>query len=165
MAKMNVEELFRMYYRPLCLYASHFLGDLDACEEVVQAGFAAFWEKVQKGEDPDSPKSYLYVTVRNQCINALRRKPLPGMDAVPLDPDVLPDEADVDRSFEEAGIWTAIERLPKRRREILLMNKRDGIPADEIAAHFGISERTVQNQVSLALKALRRGMKRADLLK
>ena len=145
------------------MYASHFLEDLDSCEEVVQAGFVAYWEKVRAGKEPENPRAYLYATVRNGCLNALRRRWLAGERDVPVDLEGVPDEEAVERSFEEARIWTAIDALPERRREILLMSKRDGVPPEEIAEHFGISERTVRNQISRALQALRRGAKKVYL--
>ena len=69
----------------------------------------------------------------------------------------LPDEEIVDRSFVWARLWTAIDRLPAKRREILLLSKRDGLSYSEIAARMGISENTVHNQLSKALQTLRQG--------
>jgi len=167
MKPADVDELFRMYYRPLCLYASHFLGDLDACEEVVQAGFAAFWERVQEGMEPQDPRAYLFVTVRNRCAGMLLERELMGgyvtAAEIAVAPEVEVDEEEMERGVEEARVWTAIDRLPPRRREILLMSRRDGVPAEEIAEQFGISVRTVRNQVSRALRALRRGAKKVYL--
>lgn len=154
---MDIDELFMRYYRPLCLYASHFLPTLDACEEIVQGTFIAFWEKVQAGEAPIHPKPYLYATVRNRCLNAVRRQQLAGVDIMDIDLDGLSAEEAAEQSQDEAEIWEAIDKLPSRRREILLMNIRDGIPTHEIAECFGISERTVRNQLYRALGALRRG--------
>ena len=41
----EIESFFRMYYRPLCLYALHYLGDPDAVEDVVQECFTALWRQ------------------------------------------------------------------------------------------------------------------------
>ena len=143
-----------MYYRPLCLYASRFGLGTGPVEDLVQDAFIAYWEKERAGTAPDSPKSYLYRTVHNRCIDALRRagRELPSE----VDPQ-LPDEEAVDRSFLWARLWTAIDRLPERRRQILLLNKRDGLTCSEIALRMGISEATVRNQLAKALKSLREG--------
>ena len=69
----------------------------------------------------------------------------------------LPDEETVDRSFIWARLWTAIDRLPAKRRQILLMSKRDGLSQAEIASRMGISESTVHNQLTKALRTLRDG--------
>lgn len=44
-----MESTFRYNYRPLCLYALHYLNDPDAVEDVVQECFAALWERICSG--------------------------------------------------------------------------------------------------------------------
>ena len=153
----NIDALFRLYYRPLCLYATRYLRDADDVEDIVQGAFVTFWEKSRNGQAPDSPKAYLYRIVHNRCIDALRKS---GQETIVnlehLQEDV-PDEEVVDRSFIWARLWTAIDRLPARRREILLLNKRDGLSYAQIAQKMGISESTVHNQLTKALHTLRTG--------
>ena len=61
----EIETLFRTYYRPLCLYALHYLGDPDAVEDVVQESFTALWRQ----ENPvANVKAWLYSAVRNRSI-------------------------------------------------------------------------------------------------
>lgn len=152
---MDIDRLFRQYYRPLCLYANRYLRDAGRVEDVVQGAFVAYWEKCRAGLQPEQPKSYLYRIVHNRCIDDLRRSgsPLPA-EGLSRELDV-PDEETVDRSFVWARLWTAIDKLPERRRQILLLNKRDGLACAEIGARMGISEFTVRNQLAKALKTLR----------
>lgn len=158
MARMNdIEELFRLYYRPLCLYASKFLPDSESVEDVVQEAFISYWNKIQEGAAPSSPKSYLYRTVHNRCVDELRGK-TDGSVPEDIAYDIV-DEPAADRSFIWARLWTAIDGLPEKRRKILLMNKRDGMTYSEIAEQLGISEHTVHAQVTRALRTLREGAK------
>ena len=121
----DIRELFRFHYRPLCLYALHYLKDADAVEDVVQEAFTAWW---QKGDVADNAKAYLYAIVRNRCIDILRRQ---GRQPEQLQPEdaagAISDEEAVDRSALEARLWEAVDRLPAKRRELLLMSKRDGL--------------------------------------
>jgi len=61
-----------------------------------------------------------------------------------------------------------VERLPRRRRELLLMSKRDAMSYEEIAEAAGLSVNTVRNQISRALHTLRTALSpdggTADLL-
>lgn len=158
MKSIDIDELFRLYYRPLCLYAARFLRDADRVEDIVQGAFVAYWEKTQgSGREPDSPKSYLYRMVHNRCIDVLRQAG--QMSDIPLEQltEDVPDEETMDRSFLWARLWTAIDKLPERRRQILLLSKRDGLSHAEIARRMGISENTVHNQLTQALQTLRRG--------
>lgn len=155
---MNIDDLFRLYYRPLCLYAARFLHDASTVEDIVQGAFVSMWEKTHAGGPmPDAPKSYLYRMVHNRCIDVIReggkRSDVPFEQLT----EDLPDEEIVDRSFVWARLWTAIDRLPAKRREILLLSKRDGLSYSEIAVRMGISENTVHNQLSKALQTLRQG--------
>lgn len=57
-----------------------------------------------------------------------------------------------------ARIRTAVEALPGRRGEILKLNKLEDVPKDEIAEKMGLSVRTVEKHLELAMKELRRKM-------
>lgn len=154
-----MEELFRYNYRPLCLYALHYLKDADLVEDVVQECFATLWEKHQAGTAVANRRAYLYMTVRNRCLDHLRRKGIPTEQLKPYDTYGIIDDDDAqERSQTEAQLWTAIDSLPEKCREVFLMSKRDGMKYGEIAEELGISENTVRNQISKALKALKDGV-------
>lgn len=153
-----MEELFRYNYRPLCLYALHYLGDSDMAEDVVQECFATLWEKLEAGLAVTNRRAYLYMTVRNRCLDQLRRKGMQTESLKPYDTYGIIDDDDAqERSQIEARLWTAIDSLPEKCREVFLMSKRDGLKYEEIATELGISENTVRNQISKALKVLKDG--------
>lgn len=158
--------VFQQYYRPLCLYALHYLHDLDEAEDVVQDCFVRLLEAEKRDanssvsslsmSNPQNLKSFLYAAVRNACIDKLRRKNPIVQDISPSDlSGIISDEQAVDSSSREAELWTAIEQLPERCREIFLMSKRDGMTYREIAEELCLSEKTVEHQISKALKTLR----------
>ncbi len=153
-----IRELFLRHYRPLCLYALHYLKDADAVEDVVQEVFTTYWQR-HGDATPDNPKSYLYTMVRNRCIDALRRA---GHDPERLQPEdaagVIEDGQAEERAELEARLWAAVERLPGKRRELLLMCKRDGMSYEAIAEATKLSINTVRNQISRALQALRNSL-------
>ena len=155
--RKDIDALFRLYYRPMCLYAAHYLKD-DDVEDIVQDAFTALWEKMLGGDLPSSPRAYLAASVRNRCIDVLRgRKAHPG-EALPADLSE-PDMEVLSQAFDEACLWDALARLPKGRRRMFLMHRRDGLKYAEIAGRLGVSERTVRNQISRALKSLRASLK------
>ena len=157
----GMESTFRYNFRPLCLYALHYLNDPDAVEDVVQECFAALWEKINSGDVIMNRKAYLYMTVRNRCLDQLRKKGLQTEQLKPYDTYGIIDEDDLqERSEIEARLWTAIDSLPEKCREVFLLSKRDGLKYEEIAAELGISENTVRNQISKALKMLKEGVRK-----
>ena len=155
MTAVNTEKLFLIHYRPLCLYALHILGDIDKAEDAVQDAFLALLEN-----HSDCTPPLLFRTVRNRCTDILRpQKSHPTLSIAATEP--LTKEAphftadDTDFYYTAARLWTAIDALPARCRQAFLMAKRDGMTYREIAEELGISERTVEHQVSKALHLLR----------
>lgn len=144
----SIEPLFKRYYRPLCLYALHFVGETEAAEDIVQDAFVALW---QRGPEVREPKSYLFTSVRNGCLSWLRQRNNVADTLL----ETIPEEELESLADEEARLWSAIDALPRKRRQIFLLAKRDGFKYEEIATRLGISVHTVRNQMSKALAALR----------
>ncbi|MDR2131671.1 MAG: sigma-70 family RNA polymerase sigma factor [Odoribacteraceae bacterium] len=151
------ESLFLAHYRPLCLFALDFTGDIEAAEDIVQQLFTDLWERARV-EPPAVArwKPYLYAAVKNRCLKAARaagRLPLARVEVdIPDDDD---DEGRALRAEREAALWRWIDELPPARRRILLMAKQERMSYREIAGRLRLSEKTVENQVGKALKSLR----------
>ncbi len=149
----EIDLIFQQYYRPLCLYATHYLHDIDEAEDVVQDCFVKL---ISRSIMPENIKAFLYTSVRNACIDRLRRQSPIDTEISPSDlSGTISDDQAQESSFREAELWTAIELLPERCREIFLMSKRDGMTYREIAEELDLSEKTVEHQISKALKTLR----------
>lgn len=154
----TIEDLFRLNYRPLCMFALHYLQDADLVEDLVQECFTVLWEKLEQGADVANRRAYLYMSVRNRCLDHLRRKGLPTESLKPYDTYGIIDDDDAEeRSVMEAKLWTAIDSLPEKCRQVFLMSKRDGLKYEEIAEELGLSVYTVRNQISKALNVLKNG--------
>ena len=157
-SNVDFESLFTYNYRPLCLYALHYLGEVDASEDIVQECFATLWEKLQQGTEVANRRAYLYMTVRNRCLDQLRKRGIPTESLKPYDTYGIIDDDDAqERSRTEARLWTAIDSLPEKCREVFVMSKRDGLKYEEIAEELGLSVNTVRNQISKALRILKEG--------
>lgn len=140
------EELFL----PLGLYALRLVGDTDVAQDVVQSAFESAWLKV--GEIQNL-KPYMYRAVRNAALMWLKEND--RTEALTDDMDTPVGDDDMARSELDARLWRAIDGLPARCREIFLMCKRDGMSYAEIAQELDISVKTVDNQISRALRVLR----------
>lgn len=152
----TIEQSFRYYYRPLTLFALHYVKDTDVAQDIVQECFANLWEKQTSETPPSNIKSYLYSMVRNKCVDELRQSDHLPITLEPSDLDAYISEEECERrSIIEARLWTAIDKLPERCREIFLLSKRDGLKYQEIATKLDISVNTVENHVRKALKQLR----------
>jgi len=155
MDKDSFEKLFREYFPPLISFARKILVDEDDAREVVQNVFVSLWEKRKEIDLSTSLKSYLFTSVHNRSLNVIR-------DRKKFSSEELPDKAgdwDVSAQIEsmelEEKINGALQALPEKCRKIFELNRFDGLKYSEIAAQLKISIKTVENQMSKALKILR----------
>ena len=157
----DISELYNRIFRPLCLYALKYTGDYTAAEDIVQDCFIAFLEKTEGDKSGiRNADAYLRTSVRNRCIDFVRKQ---GIE-IPIGEDFdRMDNEYTEVSRLEAQVWKRIEALPHRQRQILLMSKRDGMPYSEIARELHLSEQTVKNQISRAMKKIRHASKIPNL--
>ncbi|MGH7957216.1 MAG: RNA polymerase sigma factor [Opitutaceae bacterium] len=133
-------------------------------EDVVQESYLRVW-KAGMARPIHSAKSFLFQVARNLAIDSLRRKQSARTESL-VDFDalsVLEESADVatvlSRQEKIELLIAALATLPERTREIVFLRKFQSRPQKVVAAHFRISERTVETQLA-------RGMKRcADYLR
>lgn len=155
---MNSREFERNYkrlYVPLGMYALRIVADAMVADDLVQEAFLKAWRYSEDGGMIESFSSFMYRTVRNECLLYLRsRKDMVGEEFIP---EV--SEEDIDTSERDARIWRAVAALPERCRKILLMGKQQGLSNQEIANELSISEKTVRNQMTKALSRLREVLK------
>lgn len=156
--KRDIDESFRCYYKPLCLYAMHYLHDMYLVEDVVQDCFVELWERMNNEKTVSSVRAYLYMMVRNRCLDTLKKDNQIDCNILPSDlAGIIQDEEAEERSLIEARLWTAIDSLPEKCREVFLLSKRDGLKYKEIADKLNISIKTAENHVAKAMKVLKEG--------
>ena len=164
--KAAFEELFRSYFTPLCSFAQKFVQDADEAKDIVHLVFINLWNKRETIEANTSLKSYLFQGVQNRSLNFIRdNKKLVKFD-IPQNEAELANYLDsrdhLESSEAEARINRALDNLPDKCREIFLMNRFDNMKYREIAEKLKISIKTVETQMSRALKALRKDL--ADMI-
>lgn len=153
------EMLFKTHYKPLCRFAHSYLPDPDVAEEVVQNTFISFWEKRASIEVDTSLKAYLYRSVRNACLNELKRQKVRQIHAnqVLAEGEPLTQASDhlTIRAELETKIQEALQTLPEQCRLIFKMSRFEELKYQEIADQLNLSVKTVENQMGKALKLMR----------
>jgi RNA polymerase sigma-70 factor (ECF subfamily) len=157
--RSDFEILFKSHYSSLCSYADHFLKDLDASEEIVQEVMFKIWVNRESLMITSSMKSYLFRAVRNGCLNVLKHSDIREEYKIRREQDLQENQGSKEDemivSELEEKIRQAIDRLPMERRKVFIMSRYDGLTYSRIAQKLGISVKTVENQMSKALKTLR----------
>jgi RNA polymerase sigma-70 factor (ECF subfamily) len=157
------ELLFRYYYPGLVIFASQITLDRNEAEEIVQDFFFRMWQKKDFIKESDSLKPYLFTSIKNRGINYLASKKLATKKIEELKQIMannLTYEQDIFVASElQDRVNQTMEILPPRTKEIFLLSRFNDLKNEEIAKKLGISKRTVETQISNALKILREKLK------
>ncbi len=156
-------EVFRATYDALFRYAWRYTRDDEAAYDVLQETYMKLW-LIREEVDPDrSLKALLYHMVRNFALNQQRYRKRHATDS--LDEQLVEPgrdetiEADLDASDLNHRLQDWIKNLPPRRREAFMLSRYEGLSHEEIARVMGLTPKTVNNHIVLALQHLRELMR------
>lgn len=151
--------LFDEYYRPLSVFATKYISDLETAKEIVQDLFVSIYENRRSVLITTSLKSYLFQSVRNRCLNHLKHLQVERKHLAQVANEQESSEDLETRIMEtelEHRIYKIVSELPPKCQEIFRMSRVNGMKNKEIAKRLDISIRTVETQISNALKVLRK---------
>lgn len=158
--------LHKEFFLPLASYANRILNSESEAKEVVHTTFCKIWDNRHKIEIEDSVKAYLYKSVYNNCITQLRRKKQYqnyvelGLADLYFGRIVQNPHAELKLidSENRSIIIREISNLPEKTRNVFVKCKIDGLSYPEVAKELNISVKTVEAQMSAALKKLRKNL-------
>ncbi|MCQ2226692.1 MAG: RNA polymerase sigma-70 factor [Bacteroidales bacterium] len=150
--------LFDCYFTPLTLFAERFTNDNEAAIDIVQTLFVSLYEN-RNSLNIRNVKSFLYQSVKNRCINEIKRRKYTETsidDILSVDNEAEDDIEDAIAYSElKAQLAQALSTLQPQCQKIFELSRFDGFSNDEIADQLNLSKRTVETQISKALKQLR----------
>ncbi len=130
---------------------------VDKSHDVVQSVFVKLWDKKDDLSDVSNWKSYLFFSVRNACIDEIRKQKYD----LEIDEKLSAlDDINHSSSFLEANelsyyIEEALKTLPKKCYLVFSLKRFDGLTNAQVAEELDISPKTVENQFTTALKRIR----------
>jgi RNA polymerase sigma-70 factor (ECF subfamily) len=158
--KAGLEQLFKLFYRPLVMYARQYIPNQDDAEDLVQEVFVRFWETKPYADITINLRSYLYQMVRNACLNHIKsnaRYRFGSLDELPeISSGEMLDELEWNEYIHE--IYQKIDLLPPRTREIFVAIVLENQKYKDVAGKMNISVNTVKTSLSRALATLRSGL-------
>lgn len=151
--------LFDIYYVELVRYALRLTNKPEIAEEIVQEIFEKLWLRREALEINQSLSSYLFTSVRYRSINFFKNKLRNFVfedDIINIDQPVTltPYDELVFNDLKDA-LQVSIENLPEQCRIIFNLSRNSGLSNPEIAEQLGLSQKTVENQITIALKKIR----------
>ncbi|MFZ4862265.1 sigma-70 family RNA polymerase sigma factor [Sphingobacterium sp. Mn56C] len=152
--------LFKDYYVILCANANFYLKDEEEAKELVQSFYVEIWENRSFLSWQGDRKAYLFKSVRNRCLNELKRKEV-YLNKIS---DYTEDQSnEILRESEDSGdledvmvaMEIALKGLTHQRKEALTYVYLNKMPYKTAAAKMGISVNSLKTHLKLALKNLR----------
>lgn len=162
------DALFYKYSKNLYAFALSITRDSFAAEEITQLVFLKIWEKRNQIDEHFSFKSFLFSVAYHETISWLRKENSVKfrMDKFARKYNIRSDETEQVVEFHSVEVIAnhLIQDMPERRKEIFKLSRERGFSNREIADQLGISIKTVENQMTSALKYLRENLGKYDIL-
>ncbi|MGV8092596.1 MAG: RNA polymerase sigma-70 factor [Mangrovibacterium sp.] len=164
LGKREFGKVYNRFFSFFYQIAFHFLREEEDAKEVVQEAFIKLWEKQIYVKPESEIKNYLFILVRNQCLNLLREKrknaeKLTSQEyfAVNISYKLLNATGeDILLSAElSEKIRIAISRLTPQCMTVFTLSRFEDMSNSEIAAKLNISVKAVEANMTRALKQLR----------
>ncbi|WP_442590594.1 RNA polymerase sigma-70 factor [Pedobacter sp. AW31-3R] len=150
--------IYDRYWSELYRAAFKIYPNQETCEDIIHDVFLNVWNK-RHTILVKSLKDYLYIAVKNRILNGMRsEKSL--LKAVNAQPEPISSETLIEDELNSKELHKiydlALADLPERCRTILLMSRKEHLSHKEIAARLNITTKTVENQITIGLRQLRK---------
>jgi RNA polymerase sigma-70 factor (family 1) len=157
---MAFNQIYERYWQTLYQTAYNLLKDNDGAHDVLQEIFVWLWTN-REHQLTDSLQPYLRAAVKYQVAKLVRHE---KVKAAFYDRTVAsyqpspPGDQDYEIRELQAIITAFTQSLPDKAREIYRLSREELLTNKEIAIRLNISEKTVENQMTINLRKLRRGL-------
>jgi len=160
------ESVYRIFYVKLCRYLSNFCSEKTIVEDIVQDVLINLWAKRKGIEINTSLESYLYKAAYFSFLDYYRKHKRINENLEQIRYALVNEvehETTENKEKQVKVLHTAIETLPSKCKEILLLNKYEGYRYKEIAEHLNLSVKTVENQMGRAFSIIRKYINSATI--
>lgn len=167
MNECDFDRIFVKYYSSLCVFAFRYTRDNQVAEDLVQDVFCRLIEDSEKIRNPDSIRSFLYQSVRNNALNYLK-----NMDNrhVGLEADMYEEglnacidafvtngeDTEYDYRILARTIRSVISSMPEKQKQVFIMSRKKHLANKDIAVALNISIKTVEKHITKSLSVIRK---------
>jgi RNA polymerase sigma-70 factor (ECF subfamily) len=155
--------LFNAHFADLCNFLLIYLHSKELSEEIALELFTYIWEKRETLQIKSNFKSFLFASAKNKAISHYRKEHKMVFTSLEVGDYLMPDVSGTHQFMENNElreiIDDAISKLPEKSRQIYQLAWEENLSHKEIAEQLGITPKTVENHVGIALRKLRELLK------
>lgn len=153
------EALYNHFFKRLFVFCLPIVRTKELAEEIVNDVFIHLWERRPVLGEINNPEVYLYVAVKNRALDYIRKtSSVVTEDLADIHSDMIsfsldPEQLMITEEMKKK-IGAAVDKLPSRCKLIFKLIREDGLKYQEVAAILDISVKTVEAQMTIAMKKL-----------
>ncbi len=155
--------LFDHHFSDLCNFLLIYLHSKELAEDIALEIFTFIWEKRKTLQIKASFKSFLFAAAKNKAITLYRKEHQKIFTSIDSSETVIQTDSSPQFMMENNElrdlINEAINRLPEKSRQVYLMAWEENMSYNEIAVQLGLSTKTIENHVGIALRKLRESLR------
>lgn len=158
----DFDALFMKHHKELLGLSYNIVRDRDAAKDIVQEVFVKLWKNKDSLEFNEKIKHYLFKATAHTSLNHLRsQRKYYRLEDFEQVKDLAVQSGSETVTFRELELRSrqAIDRLPPQCKAIFILSRHEGLKYQEIADSLGLSIKTVENQMGIALEKLREDLK------
>lgn len=148
--------LYMMYVARIRRFAMRLLGNEDDAFDMVHDVLLRLWNEREHLPQVGALDAYIFRTTRNIVLNHLKHAEVCRRYAASVDKsqqEEIPERVSTDDLYNQ--VIELIDGMPEQRRKVFSMSRFEHLKYDEIAVRLGISPRTVQYHITMAMSYLR----------
>lgn len=156
-----MELIFRRHYGPVCRAVYRVIPQPETAEDIAQEVFMELWKKRNQLNINTSLGAYLRRAAVNRALNHIRDQKMKWSDdaelpAMPDNAPGIPERLETDELQKMVDQY--ILQLPEKCRLVFVLSRLESLSHAEIAEQLDISPKTVENQITKALRFLRNAL-------
>ena len=161
--KSAVDELFGYYYPRLYHFSKSILKIETEIDDILQEVFVKIWLNRQKISSAETFNAYIFTITKNEVLNLIRSKLKHHTFKEELYLRSVAEEYQTQNHLEYNEIKIAIDRLvedlPEKRKQVFILSRTEGLSNKEIALQLNISEKTIEDHITHAIKHIKSSLK------
>ena len=166
--KSALDELFGYYYPRLHHFSKSILKIENDIDDILQEVFVKIWLNRQKIGNPETFNSYIFTITKNEVLNLIRNNLRDKNFKDKLFLNSVAEEYQTSTQLEyqeiKSGIDKIVADLPEKRRQVFILSRTEGLSNREIAQQLNISEKTVEDHITHAIKQIKNSMKEIGII-